>query len=89
MSNVGSSVGGGAPSSPLSLISEALRSRLGLGGAASAPLIPGLNGRGVRRVLTAAEPRVTTSTFVVTTRFEFFLESMFHHKYHLSVTSPW
>ena len=64
--------------SPLSLISEALRSRLGLkslgvpgpvtGAGQGAGAGPGFNERGIRRVLGQAEPRPVTSTLVTTTR---------------------
>ena len=77
---MGSNVSGGS-SSPLSLISEALRSRLGLSGPASTPFIPVLQERGVRRVLTAAEPRVTTSTIVTTTRCDMFQIKVYYHLY--------
>lgn len=57
--------------SPLSLISEALKSRLGLAPVSNnglAPFLPGINERGIRRVVTQAEP--VTSTILITTSYE-------------------
>jgi len=68
---------GGAGAGPLSLISEALRSRLGVNNPAAGvnnPFLPGFNERGIRRVLTQ-EPQVTTSTIVTTTSYESLITS--------------
>ena len=57
--------------SPLSLISEALKTRLGLAGVANnglTPFLPGIQERGIRRVVTQAEP--VTSTLLITTSHE-------------------
>lgn len=57
--------------SPLSLISEALKTRLGLAPVSNnglAPFLPGINERGIRRVVTQAEP--VTSTILITTSYE-------------------
>ena len=57
--------------SPLSLISEALKTRLGLAPVSNnglAPFLPGIKERGIRRVVTQAEP--ITSTLLITTSYE-------------------
>ena len=57
--------------SPLSLISEALKTRLGLAPVSKNglnPFLPGINDRGIRRVVTQAEP--VTSTLLITTSYE-------------------
>lgn len=58
-------------SSPLSLISEALKTRLGLAPVSKNglnPFLPGSNERGIRRVVSQAEP--VTSTILITTSYQ-------------------
>ena len=57
--------------SPLSLISEALKTRLGLAQVSNnglTPFLPGINERGIRRVVSQGEP--VTSTLLITTSYE-------------------